>query len=193
MKLEAWSNVQREGYLIPRAPLKKWDLGHHLHPNWILDNRCFDASKLLDPKNWPSTISGFQDPSTPDVNDGEPAVNENGEPLQPGSGSAPPPSSPPHADPIQPPVVGGAGGDPASPSSQDGGDKDPPTDFSIDPLGSDKIQTWGNAGVALPVAPDSAINVGPPEQPDKPSRSSRSSRPSRPNRQSKRRVGQNQA
>ena len=42
VKLESWFKAQKAGWLVPQAPMHKWDLGPILHPTCLVSHRCLD-------------------------------------------------------------------------------------------------------------------------------------------------------
>lgn len=96
LKLEAWFNAEKDGYLIPRTPVHKWDLGGLLHPSWTVDNRCFDLRRLFLPGSHSEPGQAPREP--PDTGNKEPS--QSGGTQVPDAGTSSAPGSEPSKNPV---------------------------------------------------------------------------------------------
>ena len=96
VKLESWFKAQKAGWLVPQAPMRKWDLGPILHPTCLVSHRCLDFQVVrrllgLDSRQGRSALP----PSTKQADGGQsgptrPGLRRRYMPSRP-AGLAPPP------------------------------------------------------------------------------------------------------
>ncbi|KAI9793365.1 MAG: hypothetical protein M1816_000257 [Peltula sp. TS41687] len=134
LKLEAWFSAEKDGYLIPRTPLHKWDLGGLLHPSWTVDDRCFDLRRLFLPESAPDP--GRAEPQQPPPAS-EPGGRAPKEPLDP-EPRQPPPQ--PAGSKSPPPAAAGTSGGP-------GPEANKVYKYRIDPSVPNRIQPFWDSNI----------------------------------------------